>query len=217
MRTKTLLLTAAVIAAGIGASQAQVYSVNSVGYVNLSLTPGFSLIANPLQGTNNQLSTVIPVAPDGTQVLTWNTGAQTFNSASVFDGDVNQWFPNGSLPVGIGAFINLPVASTITFVGEVTQGPAITNQVSNNYSLLANMVPQTISLTAAGFPAQDGDQYLAWDNTTHAYKAAIVYDGDALAWFGPGGAATPTPAVGEGFFYYTTAGARPWTRSFTVN
>jgi len=217
MRTKTLLLAAAVIAAGIGASQAQVYSVNAVGYVNLSLTVGFSLIANPLQGTNDQLSTVIPVAPDGTQVLTWNTGAQTFNSASVFDGDVNQWFPNGSMPVGKGAFINLPVASTITFVGEVRQGAAITNQVSNNYSLLANMVPQSISLTGAGFPAQDGDQYLAWDNTTHGYKAALVYDGDALAWFGPGGVASPTPAVGEGFFYYTTAGARPWTRSFTVN
>ena len=47
MRTKTLLLTAALAAAGVVSSMAQVYSVNSVGYVNLTLPNGFSMIANP--------------------------------------------------------------------------------------------------------------------------------------------------------------------------
>jgi glyoxylate utilization-related uncharacterized protein len=217
MRTKTLLLTAAVFAAGLGASMAQsVYSVNAVGYVNLSLPAGFSLIANPLQGTNDQLSTVIPTAPDGAQVLTWDAAQQRFNSASVFDGDVNQWFPNGTMSVGKGAFIFLPSAATITFVGEVPQG-TLSNPVSANYSLLANIVPQSISLSAASFPAQDGDQYLTWNRAQQRYNPALVYDGDANEWFGPSGAAQPTPEVGEGFFYFTTGGARNWVRSFSVN
>src|SRR5882724_2120301 len=37
MRTKTLLLIAAVAVAGVVASNAQVYSVNAVGYVNKSI------------------------------------------------------------------------------------------------------------------------------------------------------------------------------------
>src|SRR5688500_4600203 len=51
MRTKTLLLTAALSAAGIATSMAQVYSVNAVGYVNTQLVPGFSLVSNPLNNT----------------------------------------------------------------------------------------------------------------------------------------------------------------------
>jgi len=85
---------------------------------------------------------------------------------------------------------------------------------------MGNMVPQAIALTGpggAGFPAADGDQYLAWNPATQHYNAALIYDGDAGAWFGPGGAATPTPAVGQGFFILTGSGARDWTRSFTVN
>ena len=70
MRTKTLLLSAAVLAAGLAASTAQsVFSVNAVGYVNKTLAPGYNLIANPLNGTNNLLSTIIPTAPDGSAVI----------------------------------------------------------------------------------------------------------------------------------------------------
>jgi len=225
MRTKTLLLTAAVFAAGLGASMAQVYSVNAVGYVNLALPAGYSMICNPLQQTNDNLSTVIPVAPDGTQVVTWDSRpsptGQHFNNASVFDGDVNQWFPNGTLPVGQGAFILLPSAATLTFVGDVKQG-SLTNKIGTPYTLLGNMVPQTIGLTGvsgAGYPAADGDQYLTWNNalTPQRYNDAVAYDIDAQQWFGPGGATVPTPAVGQGFFIFTTGGARDWTRNFTVN
>ena len=50
MRTKTLLLTAALSAAGIATSMAQVYSANAVGYVNKLIPTGFSMIANPVFG-----------------------------------------------------------------------------------------------------------------------------------------------------------------------
>src|SRR6478672_7317898 len=46
MRTKTLLLTAALAAVGVSSSMAQVYSVNVVGYVNKSVPKGFYMLAN---------------------------------------------------------------------------------------------------------------------------------------------------------------------------
>ena len=51
MRTKTLLMTAAALAAGVIYSQAQgtVYSQNVVGYVNVTIPAnGFNLVGNQL-------------------------------------------------------------------------------------------------------------------------------------------------------------------------
>src|SRR5579859_1707946 len=53
MKSKTLLIAAAALAAGVITSEAQVYSQNVVGYVNTTI-PGnnaLSLIANPLIGS----------------------------------------------------------------------------------------------------------------------------------------------------------------------
>ena len=73
MRTKTLLLTAVLSAAGLASSLAQgaVYSVNAVGYVNLTVPAGLSLIANPLDATDNTIANVLKV-PAGTQIYKFN-------------------------------------------------------------------------------------------------------------------------------------------------
>jgi hypothetical protein len=65
MKTKTLLIAAAALVAGIVSSEAQVYSANIVGYVNVSGNANqFALIANPLDnGTNtgnDELSSLPP-------------------------------------------------------------------------------------------------------------------------------------------------------------
>ena len=73
MRTKTLLLTAALTAAGALTSMAQVYSVNIVGYINLSIPRGFSMIANQLNATpDNTLETLMPTMPEGTIIYKFN-------------------------------------------------------------------------------------------------------------------------------------------------
>src|SRR2546423_31817 len=73
MRTKTLLLTAVLGAAGIATSLAQsVYSINAVGYVNLTVPIGYSMIANPLNAPTNTLSNLIASPPNGAQFLRWN-------------------------------------------------------------------------------------------------------------------------------------------------
>jgi hypothetical protein len=68
MRTKTLLLTAALSAAGVATSMAQVYSVNAVGYVNTQLVPGLNLISNPLEAADNKIKTLLTGVPVNTQV-----------------------------------------------------------------------------------------------------------------------------------------------------
>src|SRR5437762_6047984 len=79
MRTKTLLLTAALTAAGALTSMAQVYSVNVVGYVTQTIgaAPAAGLGAaagglkfyngsNPLDNkAGNKLKDVIPLPADG--------------------------------------------------------------------------------------------------------------------------------------------------------
>jgi len=219
MRTKTILLAVAVFAAGLGVSMAQapVYSVNAVGYVTKTLTNGYNLISNPLNGTNNDLNTIIPLAPDGTYILRWLPGGQQFdNPFQYYDGF--GWFPTTTLNPGEGVFVNIPPGTgntNLTFVGEVPQGTALSNHISGVYSLLAHIVPQSISLgdPSVSFPAVDGDYILFWNPNTQQFRDPTqFYDG--FGWF----PVDPIPAVGEAFFYNTAAGpGRGWTRSFSVN
>ena len=77
MRTKTTLVAAAILAAGIASSMAQanVYSLNVVGYVNVTVQGGgaYNLIANPLNNTTGNTLTNIFSGPQSpsSQVLKW--------------------------------------------------------------------------------------------------------------------------------------------------
>jgi hypothetical protein len=222
MRTKTLLLSAAVFTAGIVASTAQsVYSINAVGYVNITVVNGYSLIANPLNGTNNVISTIMPTVPEASVVLRWNNAAQTFFQADTYlggvwyDGDFN---PSGTvLNPGQGFFFqnNSGSSATLTFVGEVPQG-SLTNQIGANYGFYSSQVPQSGTLTQLGFPGQDGMSYNAWNAGGQTYGQAYTYLGGQ--WydgnFNPG---DPSPAVGESFLIFNPGAAVNWTRTFSVN
>src|ERR1044071_4398970 len=133
MRTKTLLLAAALSAAGIVASMAQsnVYSVNIVGYINQNFPAGNALIGNQLDldgtGTNNTIHTVFGTngaslangttlnAFTGTSFATVAKGAKGLSEAN--PGDMAK--VTAALQPGKGLFINSPAAQTVTFVGNV--------------------------------------------------------------------------------------------------
>src|SRR5438067_1768307 len=69
MRTKTVVLAAALTVAGALGSMAQVYSDNVVGYITLTIPKGFSLIANQLDASpDNTLPTILPSVPENTTV-----------------------------------------------------------------------------------------------------------------------------------------------------
>jgi len=208
MRTKTLLLTAALGAAGVATSMAQsVFSVNAVGYVNVDLPKGFSIIANPLDAGagNNTVSKLLASVPDGTTVYKFVNGAFTVNTL-----DLGEWTnPNESLNPGEGAFVRSPSAAKVTFVGEVPQG-SLSTAVPAGFSLKASQVPQSGKLdTDLGFPAQDGDTVYQFNNAKGSYD---VHTLDLGEWSG----GAPTPKVGEGFFV-KVAKATTWARTFSVN
>jgi hypothetical protein len=204
MRTKTLLLTAAAIAVGITASQAQVYSVNAVGYVNKNVPVGYSMIANPLNTTNNTIASLIPTAPNFCNLLKWN--GTSFDVATYVFGAWDT--PAVTLNPGEGAFINTDTAFTITFVGEVMQGNLV-NPVPAGYSIRSSQVPQTGGANALGLTTlQAFDNLLKWNGTS--------YDVYTVLFGGAWDPSEPTIAVGESVFLNTTA-ATSWNRTFNVN
>src|SRR2546421_8566425 len=127
MRTKTLLLTAALSAAGALTSMAQVYSANMVGYINLQIPKGFSMIANQLNASpDNTIATVLANAPENTTVYKFvPTPPPAHYVTANFSADNPGWIPNNiTLNPGEGCFIGVdgnfaPNGFTATFVGEV--------------------------------------------------------------------------------------------------
>jgi hypothetical protein len=208
MRTKTLLLTAVLSAAGVASSLAQVYSVNAVGYVNVTLTAGLSLICNPLKVTaGNDLNHVLTGVPDGTTVYTYDT---TFHASS-YVAALSTWVPNATIAPGQGFFISLTAGQTVTFVGDVPQGADSNISVSNGLSLIGSPVPQSLVLDQMAFPAESGDTVFFLRGTPKAYVTASFLPG--VGWIP---AANATPGVGEGF-WSSKQNAGTWTRNFSVN
>src|ERR1051325_4212662 len=122
MRTKTILVTAALVAAGITTSMAQaVYSVNIVGYINKPLPHGLSLIANQLNASpDNKVQTLFGTPAGPITVFKFNPTTGNFDQAA-FDPDAGWGDPTSMvLNPGEGAFVdNGSDPFTLTLVGEV--------------------------------------------------------------------------------------------------
>jgi len=223
MRTKALLLAAAFAAAGVATSMAQVYSVNAVGYVNVTLKRGFNLVANPLDaGAGNTMGNLAKniqgqtFAPDGSRIFKFRNDLNRFVDAIA---DAGEWLPanvaSETIVPGEGFFFFNPNAAdlTLTFVGEVKQGTALANPLPRGFSIKSNIVPQEGTVQAFGMPAQDADRYFKYDATAQRYFDWIF---DAGEWVGSAGALPPLK-VGEAFLLFRGTSAGTWTRSFNVN
>lgn len=176
MKTKTLLIAAAALVAGVISSQAQVYSQNIVGYYNVPVPAGkFALVANQLVNgndvaqTNNSVSAIFSGLisdPNGivnTVLYKWNgagyniyqyfTGADADNNFFL-SGSVNGFYNavgtliNTPLNQGSGSFLYNPagVALTNTMVGNVVIG---TNTLSITHGFNMYSIVQPISTNIA--------------------------------------------------------------------
>jgi hypothetical protein len=201
-------------AAGIASSFAQnVYSVNVVGYINLDLPQGLSMVANQLDNGNGNLVTELLPAPSiGTTLFKYDgvTPYQQIQFLGVWLGATTM-----TLAPGEGVFMNVPSATTITFVGEVMQGTLI-NPVGNpagaaGLNIKSSMVPQQGRLTTdLGYTAGIGDTVNEWNGP----GAPTPYtQSQFLGLWLP---SEPTIDVGQAF-WLNSATAKNWTREFTVN
>ena len=219
MRTKALLCAALVAAGAISAvAQQNVYSLNIVGYVNVTVPSGYSLLANPLSAgvTNGANEIMTPI--DGEQILTWTGSGYSYvayDSGSWVDSQFNP-AQAPSLPPGKGFFFFNPFASTtVTFVGQVVPGPGVTNSLAipSGYSLIGSPLPASVTdITAApvSLPKIDGMQILKWTGAGYSYAAY-----DSGAWVDSQFNTIPAPGlnVGQGFFLFNPFAATTWPQS----
>jgi hypothetical protein len=215
MRTKTLLLTAAVAAAGVASTMAQVYSVNTVGYVNVvAKGGGLTLLANPLDDGTNTLSTILAALPNKSAVQTW-TGAG-FTGASKVAG---VWTPNPAIAVGQGFFVSLPAGADVTntFVGTVVpnSGSSVTSSLPAGFSLVGTILPVSGALSDPNAPgALNLGASLPNKSSIQSWNNAVtpnVYIGSSKV----AGTWTPNQTInpGQGFFVNTPAGGATWVQS----
>jgi hypothetical protein len=232
MRTKTLLLSALLGTVGsISAMSQSVYSINSVGYITLTLVPGYTMIADQLMATGgNAISNVMNDAGaqfDSIGIFQWNGHSyavdQGDSAGSPYD---NGWDNNGliTLNPGQGAWVlneNGPGGAdvTVTFVGTVPQGTNAVN-LAAGYNQMSSPAPIGGDLvTAAGLiNFNDGDIVDAWNPATKSYT---VYTADIAGgtegylqeWDPPG---DPQVAVGQAVWYFAQAPI-VFSQVFSVN
>jgi len=216
-------------------AQTNVYSLNAVGYINVTCNPGFTMISDQLwanPGTPNYLGTVMPAPADGSgdsdllykwtgsgfAVYTMDSGVPTGWDNVTVNGQQQNPGTNVTLNPGEAAFFDNDSgggAITFTFVGTVPQGTNTVN-ISTGFNLISSIVPQSGHLHAdLGFPvsasgSQDGDSAYLFSNST-GYSVFTPDSGTGS--FDP---SDPNVAVGTGLFY-VAAGPVTWTRIFSVN
>lgn len=218
MRTKTLLLSAAALVAGLLGAQAQsnVYSANIVGYVSVVLkgNGNFTLVANPFDdGKGNQFTNLIDSAntlPKQSQVLTW--GGASFVT-TLKGGNPAAWASSTSIAPGTGFFVRNGAPSsgapdiTNVFVGSIVvpNGGSVTNPLPVGFSLLGSAIPYSGNIAIVGQNGGDTNidfggvvgkqaQILTWDMSSQSYVTTLK-GGSPAAW---GATVAVTPA--QGFF-----------------
>jgi hypothetical protein len=225
MRTKTLLIAAAALVAGVISSNAQVFSANVVGYANVA-TPVASenyLITVPFtMGVSNGANEVFGTTlPDFSTILLWDIPSQNYITVQAFSGSPTGWADSGFspvpppiLPVGQGFFLNPSGPLTNVFSGAVAVNVGTSNQMtfanpSVNY-LVAPVVPYSGSVTNGnssggganlnGLP--DFSTVLVWDVPSQNYITVQAFSGSPTGWADSGFSpvAPPTISVGQGFF-----------------
>lgn len=207
MRTKTILLSALLGVFCSVSAMAQVFSINAVGYINLVVPTGFSIIANQLDSTNNNFSPLLD-AQINAQNGNWDTltfykfanGGYTSLTVDSLSA-TPPWDPvlgpggvvvsdpatNTTLNPGEACFINNNTGAplTLTFVGSVRQGSLTNGLVTSpggGYTMVSSQIPQAGRVDLdLGLTENDGDYIYIYNNTgTPATTGYYSYFGDSL-------------------------------------
>ncbi len=194
---KTLLIAAAALVAGVITSEAQVYSANIVGYVNV-VCPANALVlaSNPLDDGTNQANDLLGSLPNKSTIQLWNGSGFSLLSktSSGFAG-------NPSIPVGTGFFVKSASNFTNTFVGNVVPAPG-GNQSTN--TLPANTLVLVGSTLPVGGTFNDvGTNTFNLISTLPNKSTIQLWNGSGFSLVSKtsaGFAGNPAYAPGQGFF-----------------
>jgi len=179
-------------------------------------------------GDGNIITNVLtnPNTPNNSEAFLFSPSGGFLNSETFFAGF--GWFPGtNTIGPGVGFFLFSPVATNITFVGQIAAGN-YTNGLAAGFNLVGSIVPESLPLgvpgvtNTLGIPAANNDAVYRYSTANFAGYDQITYFG-GYGWFDPvfpGGSGGPTngPAlnVGEGVFLLSGAGGN-WVETFSVN
>ncbi|MDD5141194.1 MAG: hypothetical protein PHY43_13145 [Verrucomicrobiales bacterium] len=210
MKAKTLLIAAAALAATVISSQAQVYSANIVGYVNISIPKTtFALISNPLDNGTNTANDLLAALPNKSSIQLWNgTGFTTYGKTS------SGFTPsNPSIPVGQGFFVSAAAAYTNTFVGTVVPSPggSATNAIpKTSFVLVGSTLPVSGTFNDVGNNTLNLAATLPNKSTVQLWNGTgFTTYGKTSSGFTP---SNPAYTVGQGFFI-SSAAATNWVQT----
>jgi hypothetical protein len=183
MRTKSLLIAAAALVAGLVSVQAQsnVYSLNIVGYVNeiYAGNAKFTLAGQPLDdGNGNNLTNLFASLPKGANIQFWNgTGYTPVTKGAT-------WGTNFVVPPGTAFFVRLTSTTpsyTNTFVGTINNAKATNSFVLNTFALVCSPLPIGGDLTNQNNTnfnlsptLAKGSTIQVWDQTLNAGNGGFV-------------------------------------------
>jgi hypothetical protein len=206
---KTLLIAAAALVAGVISSEAQVYSANIVGYVNVALPAGqFALISNPLDDGTNTANDLLGTLPNKSAIELWNG-----SSFVTYGKSASGFTPNPAIPVGTGFFVKSATAFTNTFVGNVVPAPG-GNQSTVNFPA-GTFVLVGSSLPVSGTFNDVGTNTINLIATLPNKSAIETWNGTSFVTFGKSASGfTPNPplSVAQGFFV-KSASATNWVQT----
>jgi hypothetical protein len=186
-----LLLCLPALAAAAPSAVAQ---SNVVASFNIPIPANhYVMIANPLNTTNNTIANLLRDSSDGATFYKWSDGGGF--RAYTYDALLPGWDVGGdvTLSPGEGGFYMSPIATTLTFVGEILQGRLTNTLPIGQYVIRSAMVPQAGTPSALGIPGEDGDILQLY----HGSNSAYVYDSLVPGWV----PSEPTIGVGEPFWY----------------
>jgi hypothetical protein len=233
MRTK-VLIAAALLAASLASSMAQnVYSLNVVGYVNVTLPAGkFTVVANPLDATmggtvpnGNDMATLFGSTngniANGSKFQQFVTSANDYGAIINYAGGPKKWGSTFNMPPGSSAlyYNNGGSDTVVTFTGQVPQGSySVASLSSAHFTLVGSPVPIggdiTNSTTVLGLTPANGDTVQTFNSASNDWNPLSKWSSGPKKW---SVTASSTIAVGQGFLYYNNGGtANNWVSNFTV-
>jgi len=223
-----MLLSALIGTIGAVSAMAQtnVYSLNAVGYINVTVYPGFNIVSCPLLASpDNTLNTLLPNTTGQYrrwQVWTFNPIANPQYAEDIGVGAA--WAGGGAETISPGSAVWLYNPSnttyTVTFVGTVPTGPQSTTLYPTSFNLVSSAVPvsgdvvtNSISTFSNGVKR---DQVWTYGTVAGQYTEYLA-TGNNLKTNWPSGDPI-LPTVGSGFFYYNAQATNNyWLENYSVS
>jgi hypothetical protein len=166
---------------------------NMLGYVSMTLPPGFSMISNPLESPHNVVGTLFRDWPDGTTLNKFDTQLFRLVENAV---KFTQWTNAADLlKPGEGAIFFNPTMDyrSVCFTGTVLEKD-LTVPVPAGFSIRSSIIPQAGHLVDdLKFPIANGDVVHVFDRERQQYNLFPYENGRWTS-------GAPILAMGEAFW-----------------